>query len=46
MGSHEQLPRRRDPQGTREGSKKPVEKMEKPKHDEEHVEPTLIQATD
>ena len=41
LGSHNQLPRRRASQGTREGRKETRQKDGKPKHEEEHVKPTL-----
>ena len=41
LGSHEQLPGRRASQGAREGRKETSQKDGKPKHEEEHVEPTM-----
>ena len=41
LGSHEQLPRIRASQGTREDRKETHQKDRKPKHEEEHVGPTL-----
>ena len=41
LGVYKQFLGRRASRGTREGGKKLVEKTEKPKHEEEHVGPTL-----
>ena len=41
LGVYEQLHGRRASQGTREGGKETHRKDRKPKHEEEHVDPTL-----
>ena len=41
LGVYKQFHGRRASQGTREGGKETNEKTEKPKHEEEHIKPTL-----